>query len=58
MSHPEVADFVRSSVLDGGGVQIFDRVAVEKMLDSCRFSNRQLWGVLSLQLWNRTYLGG
>ena len=58
MSHPDVADFVRSSVLDGGGVQMFERAAVEKVLDSGQFSNRQLWGILSLQLWSRAYLGG
>lgn len=58
MRQPEVFDFAHDAIVgsSGSGRSLIDRTAVERLLSDRRFTSRQLWGLLSLQLWNRTYL--
>ena len=60
MDDPKVEEFVRDAVLGGAGSSrsLVDRSAVEVLLDDGTYSNRQLWGLLSLQLWNQTFIDG
>ncbi len=58
MREREVFDFAHDAILGSSGSSrsLIDQTAVERLLSDRRFTTRQLWGLLSLQLWNRAYL--
>jgi asparagine synthase (glutamine-hydrolysing) len=60
MQHSQMSDFVNDQILGTrhGGCGLIDRAAAEPLLTESRYSNRQLWGLLSLQMWHETFLHG
>ena len=60
MQHPQMSEFVNDNILGTrqGGSGLLDPVAAERLLTQNRYSNRQLWGLLSLQMWHETFFHG
>ena len=58
MDHPAVDEFVRDTILTSTGPHrpLVDGTAARRLLDDGTYTNRQLWGLLSLQLWNQTFI--
>jgi asparagine synthetase B (glutamine-hydrolysing) len=60
MQHPQMSEFVSENILGSGlgGSTLIDPAAAERLLAEHRYSNRQLWGLLSLQMWHETFFHG
>lgn len=59
MRQPEMSDFVGGHVLDGQRRDsLVDRSAAEPLLKEHRYTNRQLWGLLSLSMWHQEFFDG
>ena len=54
----EVRDFVSDTLLSKKSIErgIYKREALENMISNNGVGGRQLWGALSLELWNRQYM--
>jgi len=60
MQQPQMFEFVNDHILGTGhgGSGLIDPGAAEPLLTEHRYSNRQLWGVLSLQMWHESFFHG
>jgi asparagine synthase (glutamine-hydrolysing) len=60
MQQPQMSEFVMDNILSTpqGGSSLIDPVVAETLLTQHRYSNRQLWGLLSLQMWHQAFFHG
>ena len=59
MQHAHMSAFVHDSVLGTSSTSsLIDRGAAQRLLADGRYTNRQLWGLLSLQMWHGAFLDG